>query len=519
MAATAGPGVDEGGALARVDLRLVLPAAACWLVAALAVGLPSAVAAEVLPVAAAAAFTCAVVVVVVCAMHINRGWVRTLGATVAVIAASVALVCVSVFAHLPARFPGDASRLVGHSVSVIVTVDSAPVQTESQGFSGVEHSIRFSATATLLKTTMQHIELRMPVLVFLRSESAAPVSIGAQLGLMGKLQATDPGESVAALFFAEGVATVLAQPPWYLDWANRLRDSFRRSASVLPGAGAQLVPGLAIGDVSLVSDELNSSMITSGLSHLTAVSGANCAIVVAAIMLLGGAFRLSRRSRITLCLIVMAAFVVLVTPSPSVLRAAVMATIVLLALASGRTPRALPALALACVVMLVADPWLSRSYGLALSVLATGGLLLLTRPLHRLLSRWFPSGISLVIAVPLAAQLACQPVLVLLSPSISTYSVVANLLAEPAAPVATVIGLISCVAGAVVPSLASAGAWLTWVPASWIAGVATFFADLPGATLPWQGGASGSALVIIFTAAAFVAVFVRDPTLGAAENP
>ncbi|GAA0992102.1 hypothetical protein GCM10009563_05820 [Subtercola frigoramans] len=472
-----------------------------------------------LPVAAGAAFTIAAAVVsVLGATHNDRSHLRSVASTVAVVAAAGALVCVSVAAHLPTRFPADVSRLVGHSVSVTVTVDSVPVQAESQGFTGVEQSSRFSATATLLKTATQRIELQMPVLVFLRSASAPPVSIGTQLGLTGKLQETGPGESVAALFFAEGVPTMLVQPPWYLDWANRLRDSFRRSAAVLPGAGAQLVPGLAIGDVSLVSDELNSSMITSGLSHLTAVSGANCAIVVAAIMLLGGAIRLSRRWRIVLCLIVMAAFVVLVTPSPSVLRAAVMATIVLLTLASGRTPRALPALALACIVMLVADPWLSRSYGLALSVLATGGLLLLTRPLHTLLSRWFPSGISLIIAVPLAAQLACQPVLVLLSPSISTYSVVANLLAEPAAPVATVVGLISCVAGAVVPSLASAGAWLTWVPASWIAGVATFFADLPGATLPWPGGAPGSALVILVTAAALIALFLRDPQREADEN-
>ncbi|CAN5317375.1 hypothetical protein BH09ACT6_BH09ACT6_02690 [soil metagenome] len=429
----------------------------------------------------------------------------------ALLAASGALVCASVAAHLPSRTPPSPARLAGHSVSATVTVESAGVQSDSQGFAGVEHSTRFTATATSITTATERVELRMPVLVFLRSNAPASVSIGAQLALTGRLKATDPGESVASLFFAESPGAALASPPWYLDWANHLRDSFRESSVGLPGAGAQLVPGLAIGDVSLVSDELDTSMTTSGLSHLTAVSGANCAIVVAAIMLLGGALRLSRRWRIALCLVVMVAFVILVTPSPSVLRAAVMATIVLLTLASGRAPRGLPSLALACIIMLVADPWLSRSFGLALSVLATGGLLVLTRPLHALLSRWLPTGIAMTISVPLAAQLACQPVLVLLSPTISTYSVLANLLAEPAAPVATVIGLVSCLAGALVPPLSAVGAWLTWVPASWIAGVATFFSNLPWASIPWLGGAPGVALVIVFTAAMLVALLAREP--------
>ena len=206
----------------------------------------------------------------------------------------------------------------------------------------------------------------------------------------------------------------------------------------------------------------------------------------------------------------MTAFVVLVTPSPSVVRAAVMAAIVLLTLASGRAPRGLPALALATIVMLVADPWLSRSYGLALSVLATSGLLLLARPLHAGLARWMPGRLALVISVPLAAQLACQPVLVLLSPSISTYSVVANLLAEPAAPVATVVGLASCLLGALAPPLAPVGAWLTWVPASWIAGVATFFAHAPGSSIPSPGGVLGVVLVIALTAATLLALFLRE---------
>ncbi len=66
--------------------------------------------------------------------------------------------------------------------------------------------------------------------------------------------------------------------------------------------------------------------------------------------------------------------------------------------------------------------------------------------------------------------------LLLLDPSLPIYGVVANLLAEPAAPFATVLGLVACLLAPVAPPIAGLVAWLAWVPASWIAAVATFTA-------------------------------------------
>ncbi|PPF87633.1 hypothetical protein C5B96_03940 [Subtercola sp. Z020] len=525
------------------DLRLVVPAAAAWLAAAVLIGLPAAVAIPTSLVTAAALFGLALLTLVVAArlprtialcrrdrtnarapgMSVGRrrdrttarapgggawrGRAHTAASVLALSCAAGGLVAACVAAQLPARAPSELPSLLAHTLHLRLSVTSAPVPSDAAGFSG-EPSFRFGATASEVTAGATHLEGRIPMLVFLRGDPAGRFAIGDGIEVIGRLVATDPGETVSYLLYVDGTPDVVERAPWFLAWANGLRESFRSSAAQLPGDGAQLVPGLAIGDVSLVGDELNDEMITSGLSHLTAVSGANCAIVVAAIMLLGGALHLSRRWRIALSLLVMVAFVVLVTSSSSVLRAAVMAAIVLVTLASGRSPKGLPALAFATIILLASDPWLARNYGLALSVLATGGLLLLTRPLQRMLSRWMPAGLSLVIAVPLAAQLACQPVLVLLSPSLSTYSVPANLLAEPAAPVATVVGLLSCLVGALVPPLAPVGAWLTWVPASWIAGVAHFFATAPGASLPWLSGAPGVGLVLLLTAAALVLLFV-----------
>src|SRR5690606_41946490 len=102
------------------------------------------------------------------------------------------------------------------------------------------------------------------------------------------------------------------------------------------------------------------------------------------------------------------------------------------------------ALCLAVIVLLVADPWLARSYGFALSALATAGLLLLAGPLAAVLGRWMPRPLALALAVPTAAPPACQPVLLLLRPTPPLRGVPANLLAGPAAPFATVVGRVAC---------------------------------------------------------------------------
>lgn len=331
---------------------------------------------------------------------------------------------------------------------------------------------------------------------------AVPPEIGSGVRVTARLQANAPGEPSAFLAYGTDPLVVEAPPPWYLAWAVALRTDFRAAAARLPGDGGALLPGLAIGDTSAVGIELDAAMTASSLSHLTAVSGANCAVVIAAVMLLGAALRLSRRLRVALSLSALLGFIVLVTPEPSVLRAGLMAVIVLLGLASGRPGGGVPALGAAVIVLLTLDPWLAASYGFALSVLATIGLLLLTAPLAAALGRWMPRGIALGLAIPLAAQLACQPVLVLLSPSVPLLGVPANLLAGPAAPIATLLGLLACLLLPILPSLGFAVAQIAWLPAAFIAAVARTVAGMPGARAPWLDGMLGALLLGAATAIA-----------------
>src|SRR4029453_9524276 len=130
------------------------------------------------------------------------------------------------------------------------------------------------------------------------------------------------------------------------------------------------------------------------------------------------------------------------------------------------------------------------------------GVFSLGGPRAARLGRVMPVPLAAALAVPLAAQLACQPILVLLDPVIAVYGVPANLLAAPAAPIGTVVGLLGCLVLPVLPSVGVAFLQVAWLPASWIALVAHGAAGLPGGRLPWLPDAAGALLLAGCTALA-----------------
>ena len=460
------------------DLRLAIPAAVAWIAAAVVIGIDPIVPTIALWAGAGIAT----------AITLAR---RSL-AVVALALAAAAFCSTSVVVQSTSRQPVElvAAAETGRQIDALATL------------TGRASERSYPVTLDVVNGTSVHV----PVVVF---GPATDAGIGTTVRITGTLTATDPGDDAAFLVFAERPPVVESPPPWYLDWANGLRARFLAQARGLPGDGGDLLAGLAIGDTTDVGGTLDQAMKSSSLSHLTAVSGANCAIVIGLVMLAGAAVGIPRWARVAASLAVLVGFVVLVTPEPSVLRAAVMASLVLATLARGRPVRGIPVLALATICLLAFDPWLARSYGFVLSVLATAGLLLLAGPLARVLERWLPRWLAIVIAVPFAAQLACQPVIILLSATLPTYGVVANVLAAPAAPIATVVGLAACVLLVLIPPLGALLCQLAWLPSAWIAAVAQFFASAPAAQLPWPPGAVGALLLASGTVLAVFAVLGR----------
>lgn len=475
-----------------LDLRLAVPAAIGWIVLIVVLGAPDAL----VPIAiGAGASAVGILLFGVLVARIRRG----IG-VVAIALVVIALLLGSAAARAPARQPTDLIEAAeaGRRVAVELVVTQSVLPGE-RSFEGRIVSVRVGGAAASV--------VSIPVRVF--GDDVPAMRLGSRATAAGELRANPPADASAFLVFASGRIEVVANPGALLGTADDLRAGFRSLAESLPGDGGALLPGLAIGDDSAVPDDLDAAMTGSSLSHLTAVSGANCAVIVALILLLGARVGLSRGARIIAAALALLGFVVLVTPEPSVLRAATMALLVLVAIASGRPVSGLPILALATIGLLVVDPWLARSYGFVLSVLATAGLLLLAGPLARVLQRWLPPPVALVIAVPVAAQLACQPVLLLLEPTIPLYGVVANVLAEPAAPVATVLGLIACLVAPLSTGLAQLLVGVAWLPAAWISAVARAASSAPGAAQPWLAGPSGVVLLAAITVAALLAVLAH----------
>jgi competence protein ComEC len=342
-----------------------------------------------------------------------------------------------------------------------------------------------------------------PVLVLSYGSGWLGLLPGQRVEASGKFSPPRRGDDVAAVLDARGPPQPIGRPPWWQRLAGGVRLALRGAARGLPADERGLLPGLVDGDVSAVPPSMHTDLQLTGLTHLEAVSGENVSIVLAVTLAVARSIGLRRRARIVISALALLGFVVLARPSPSVLRAAVMGGIVLMALAAGRKVAALPTLAAAVLVLVCVDPFLARSIGFVLSVCATAALLTLAPAWTERLARHLPRGIAATIAVPAAAQLACTPVLLLAFGQLTPYAVPANLLAAPAVAPATVLGVICAGLASVSAPLGVPVAWLGALPTALIAVVARVFANLPAAGLRWHGGwASDLAVTVVAGAAA-----------------
>ena len=335
----------------------------------------------------------------------------------------------------------------------------------------------------------------VPVTV-LADGSWMAVVVGSRVQATVRVAATVPGEESAALLVAQMPAGLVARAPPVAAAVASLRAGLVAATAGLDAQARGLVPGIALGDDRALPVTLADDLRTVSLTHVTAVSGAHVAMVVGLVLV--ALRRLPRPWQAVLGALVLAALVVLVHPTASVLRSAAMGGVLLVGLLLGRPRAALPALWASVLVLLAIDPWLAGSFGFVLSVLATAGLLLASGPLADRLTRWLPRSAALALAVPMAAQLACTPALALLQPAMPVHGVLANVLAAPAVPPATVLGLVATLLAPVSPAAAQVLASWAGVATAWVASVATWCAALPLATVPWWAAvlAGGAALLL-----------------------
>lgn len=408
-------------------------------------------------------------------------------------------------------------------LELVLTGDAEPVR--SRGAFASRPQVRVPARVQRIGD----LAVRTPVLILAEPSGWTELAPSTRVRVFGRLGPSQRLDGTAAVVSARGDPVVIGGPNALQRRATELRAGLREAVDGLPAPERGLVPGLTVGDTSTMPAALVEQFRHVGLTHLTAVSGANLAIVVAVVLFAVRWIGLRGWMPPVLALIAMIGFVVLARPQPSVVRAAVMATFAVFALLTGRRRAGLSALCAAVLVLLLLDPWLARSYGFALSVLATGGLLILAPGWRDRLSGWLGRRVrrepgrvirllAEAVAIPAAAQAACLPVLVMLAGEISLVAVPANVLAVPAVAPVTVLGLLALILAPISGPAAQLAGHLAGIPAGWIVRVAEACAEFPGAVVPWRSGAAGAVLAVIVVGLAAVAVphVLRRPALATA---
>ncbi len=304
---------------------------------------------------------------------------------------------------------------------------------------------------------------------------------------------------VAALLISRGEITVLTEPSRWGRFLDSIRDGLRGVSG--SGDSGSLIPGMVLGDTSLQSATFNNDMRRSGLTHLVAVSGANFAIVSGFVLYLMQFLFRRMPLRLGATAIFLISFIALVRPSPSVLRAAAMASVLLLAKGTHRGRDALPALGFAIAAVVAADPWQARDAGFALSVLATAGLLLFAPKVIARFKGRVSEKVAQAIAPPIAATLFCAPVIVAISGQLSFMSIVANVLAAPAVAPITVVAFIAALISPIFPPLALLLVTVVKPLAAWIAWVASIAAHF--SVITFAKGASSFFFIALLIAIGF----------------
>lgn len=341
------------------------------------------------------------------------------------------------------------------------------------------------------------------------------------------------------------VAARTEEEPYLSTVKEQLRT---RALDTLGTESAALVLGTAYGDDSLMSSTAREEYKLSGLSHITAVSGANIAIVFlgayrlvlavrpyrlasAYLLLRSWKARLRGRSAarsrrpahpqqptppnahalpllvhrlstlaiphrvMVLCgVAAVLAYAMLLDSEGSVIRSLAMGLLGAYAMLRGSGRQSLAALQTTVLMCLLAAPHLAVDMGFALSVTATSALILLSPPLIRLLMRIMPVFCAEMLAAPIVASLWCTPLILAMSGKVPLYSVPANLVAAPLAPLSMLAGLVALgfmLLG--LPALADVCLRAGGLAAQGIEWAAHTAAHAPGN--PWEPGSSAPAVV------------------------
>ena len=344
-------------------------------------------------------------------------------------------------------------------------------------------------------------------LLYLNGEEAAGLRPGDRLTVTASFQMADTmaGEATS-YYYAKGVLLMgsggkewTAERPervpagcWPALFSGALKDSVARA---FPDSAAPLVTALLTGDRTQLPEGVYSALRRSGLAHVVAVSGLHVSFLAGLITtLLGRRRRLS--AVVGICLLFF--FSAVAGNTPSVQRAALMQSMLLIAPLADRENDPPTALSTVLMVLLAVNPYAAASVSLQLSFAAVAGIFLFTGPLcerwGRRLPRkprgfWLRLGcraarvVFATVATTLGAIVFTTPLMAYYFDSVSLISPLTNLLALWAVSNAFLGGLVTALVGLVLPAVATAMAWVVSLPVWYLQWLTAALAGLPFASV------------------------------------
>lgn len=277
---------------------------------------------------------------------------------------------------------------------------------------------------------------------------------------------------------------------------------------LIPDPQAALLSGILLGNDNGLSPELADAFRLTGMTHIIAISGFNIAILIAIMVSISEPF-LGRRGAVGFAVAGVTLYTILVGADASVVRAAIMGSIYLLAARLlGRPNFAYASLFLAGLLMTVINPFTLWDVGFQLSFTATLGLMLYADPFTQWtrarLLRWLDRDvvrqimglISESVLITLAAQVLTLPLMMAYFGQLSLISLPANVLILPAQPGVMVWGGLATLAGMVVPFVGQLLGWVAWLFLWYTTELVRLFAAAPGAAVPIDISTTG--IIVIY---------------------
>lgn len=267
-------------------------------------------------------------------------------------------------------------------------------------------------------------------------------------------------------------------------------------AEILPEPEASLLTGILLGVEGGIPQKMQDAFSATGTAHVIAISGFNMAIVAGLLMATLGRLLPNRRLAGAVAILGVVAYTLFVGASAAVVRAAIMGSIVVLAVIVGRKGVALNSLAAATLIMSAINPYVLWDVGFQLSVAATLGLIiygerferaiqkLLERKLPAPRARWLVHWISEMLLLTLAAQILVTPLILKYFGQLSAASLLSNALILPFQPPIMVLGGAAAISGVAFTPLGQVVAWGAYLPLTWTTRAVQWTAQLPYASIP-----------------------------------